>query len=1043
MAKLGRGQGRFTLALVIALGSCLVLTGAARADSLTGGKANYYHDGSHGTLDLGGGTTWVLTWWDLDLTGFTGALNLVYGDDGSGSGWENFAIQIHAHHTGAGGHLLQAYDKWWGGPISSHGLNPGDGTSPFDVRVFLTQNLDDTWHIEPYLRLDGGSWTPFWDGPFDSADAFGLTASTLMVEFDPSGSGTVIYEAPTAASETLTGGTAKYFHDGSHGILDLSDGEVHVLTWWDLDLNDYTGALNLVYGDDGSGSGWENFPLQIHAHHTGFGGHLLQAYDKWWGGPISSHGLNPDDGTEPFDVRVFLQQNLDDTWHIEPYVRLSGGSWTPFFDGLFDSAEAFDLTASTLMVQFDGSGSGTVHYAPPTAGGEVVCDPDPLILNVASLPGDPHGQIAVEYLGGGSGAVYGYSISFSWDGAVASTIPTDVAEGTLLSNLGSTFFHARTTGTNEITVDCSLLGAIDGSSGPGTLFTIGFDAEAFGTSALNLTLLEFRDNANNPLSGFYEDDGEIQVDITNPSVTNVAIENLTLGHTDEYAKNTDNLELTATVTDDHTLTKADIVADLSTLLTVGGGSAVPAQSYASPLATWTLPLANVSLTADGLKTVTVTATDGLGNSAFSMEPKHEGLIMSWDDPSTTDTNFYGVLIRYDDWDDYPYYDDPPPLYPPDETGGEGDLYDEPGLVMYWEASKTDRDISYASAFVYDYCLNYSPVDAGGQDRATNYWLGDVAGPMGQWGSDPGFDYNGLVNDADFDKLAGTYAASSPVIPDAECDVGPSDDHSRVGVPEPDDFIGFEDLMMFAMNYGVVAPRVVPFLPDEATKALSLELAELGSADGVLEVALRLEGNASEVKGLSTVLSYDATDLEFVSARLSDDMSSPLAPVFFWHGSDDESVQVDLAVLGTDVTVGGSGEVAVMTFRALSDEYALEFESATVRSGDNEDLVAGFEGIESKPEVPAAFRLVGNLPNPFNPVTKIAYEMPREADVAIRIYDVSGRLVRTLVDQRIEPGRHEAVWNGRNDTGEPVGSGVYFCTMDAEGFHGSHKMTLLK
>jgi len=64
-------------------------------------------------------------------------------------------------------------------------------------------------------------------------------------------------------------------------------------------------------------------------------------------------------------------------------------------------------------------------------------------------------------------------------------------------------------------------------------------------------------------------------------------------------------------------------------------------------------------------------------------------------------------------------------------------------------------------------------------------------------------------------------------------------------------------------------------------------------------------------------------------------------------------------------------------------------------------------------------------------------------VAIRIYDVSGRLVRTLVDQRVEPGRHEAVWNGRNDRGEPVGSGVYFCTMDADAFHGSHKMTLLK
>ena len=82
-----------------------------------------------------------------------------------------------------------------------------------------------------------------------------------------------------------------------------------------------------------------------------------------------------------------------------------------------------------------------------------------------------------------------------------------------------------------------------------------------------------------------------------------------------------------------------------------------------------------------------------------------------------------------------------------------------------------------------------------------------------------------------------------------------------------------------------------------------------------------------VWGLSAEIEYESAELEFVSARLSDDMSSPLAPVFFWHGYDDDSVQIDLAVLGTDVTVGGSGDVAVLTFRALSDEYSLEFAGA--------------------------------------------------------------------------------------------------------------------
>jgi flagellar hook assembly protein FlgD len=77
------------------------------------------------------------------------------------------------------------------------------------------------------------------------------------------------------------------------------------------------------------------------------------------------------------------------------------------------------------------------------------------------------------------------------------------------------------------------------------------------------------------------------------------------------------------------------------------------------------------------------------------------------------------------------------------------------------------------------------------------------------------------------------------------------------------------------------------------------------------------------------------------------------------------------------------------------------------------------------------------------VTKIAYHVPRESEVTIRIYDVSGRVVRTLVDGVVEAGRHAAVWNGRNDAGESVGSGVYFCTMEAPDFHESRKMTLLK
>ena len=79
----------------------------------------------------------------------------------------------------------------------------------------------------------------------------------------------------------------------------------------------------------------------------------------------------------------------------------------------------------------------------------------------------------------------------------------------------------------------------------------------------------------------------------------------------------------------------------------------------------------------------------------------------------------------------------------------------------------------------------------------------------------------------------------------------------------------------------------------------------------------------------------------------------------------------------------------------------------------------------------------------NPVTTIGYHVPSESQVTIRVYDVTGRHVATLVDRVMEPGRHSVAWSGTNDHGESVGSGIYFCTMEAPDFHDSRKMTLLK
>lgn len=90
-----------------------------------------------------------------------------------------------------------------------------------------------------------------------------------------------------------------------------------------------------------------------------------------------------------------------------------------------------------------------------------------------------------------------------------------------------------------------------------------------------------------------------------------------------------------------------------------------------------------------------------------------------------------------------------------------------------------------------------------------------------------------------------------------------------------------------------------------------------------------------------------------------------------------------------------------------------------------------------------FSLNQNHPNPFNPNTRIQFSVPRRTRVQLRIYDLAGRLVRTLDDREREPGLHEVVWDGRDTRGVRVASGVYFCRLEAGGSVDAKKLVLLK
>lgn len=143
---------------------------------------------------------------------------------------------------------------------------------------------------------------------------------------------------------------------------------------------------------------------------------------------------------------------------------------------------------------------------------------------------------------------------------------------------------------------------------------------------------------------------------------------------------------------------------------------------------------------------------------------------------------------------------------------------------------------------------------------------------------------------------------------------------------------------------------------------------------------------------------------------------------------------------------GHGANAVITqdqrelatwFDAAQDEY-----TASSSALGTFEIVAKDRPV-AIPVDPSFLALGGNSPNPFNPTTTIRFELRARQFVSLVIYDAAGRAVRTLVRGETGPGDHGVVWDGENDSGQSVSSGVYFARIEADGSSETRKMMLVR
>lgn len=135
-----------------------------------------------------------------------------------------------------------------------------------------------------------------------------------------------------------------------------------------------------------------------------------------------------------------------------------------------------------------------------------------------------------------------------------------------------------------------------------------------------------------------------------------------------------------------------------------------------------------------------------------------------------------------------------------------------------------------------------------------------------------------------------------------------------------------------------------------------------------------------------------------------------------------------------------GANAIFRFRFASDAYITE-EGWYV---DDVNVSSASTGVgEDLPLLPSVFAVYQNTPNPFNPVTRIRYALPEAASVSVRVFNVAGKLVRVLSEGPEEPGFKTVVWDGTDDGGRPVASGVYFYSVSAGKHIDKRMMVLLK
>jgi len=394
----------------------------------------------------------------------------------------------------------------------------------------------------------------------------------------------------------------------------------------------------------------------------------------------------------------------------------------------------------------------------------------------------------------------------------------------------------------------------------------------------------------------------------------------------------------------------------------------------------------------------IASTSDLAPMHFSSEPTHP----VFNTPIITPGNRDNELLEYR-------------VYEVDLEGNET-----------YVVSTTDTFATVTASPNYlEYCYNVSA-----------YWSTDDYGDLESRHSNVACTVPYTLGDADFDSDCDISDVLVVVDFILEEDFPTEDEFRNVDVNMDEEINIADVILMIDIIFGGAGRSVefdasevayIDLVPDYAHSRLSFEIEYSGP-----------------VRGFEFELEYDPALVKVHSPGLSKFQDHVMV-------SSKESGTGGLKILAADLQ-GGAIEGLDRSFITIPVEFiGHQYQVAPVSVEDIR--LAGADGslvnvvarttTSDVKVIPGEFALQQNFPNPFNPSTEIRYDLPDEGFVNLVVYNMVGQKVRTLRSETMQPGYHSMVWDGRNDVGSQVATGMYFYSIQTGSFQATKKMLFLK